>query len=104
MNFGLLLQEDILRKIGHGRYFTFLILAVDLLHGNVFLYSSKSRTNITFEMFMQAIHCPWSKIHFFFASDFSRTSLLAETLWFLCAVLGEGGECDTGITLRSALF
>jgi hypothetical protein len=53
---------------------------------------------------MQAILCPWSKIHFFFADGFNRAILLAETLWFLCALLGEGGECDTSITLRSALF
>jgi len=73
MNFGLLVLEDILRKIGHGRNFTFLNLAVDLLHSNFFVYSSKSRTNITLEMFMQAIPCPWSKIHFL------RMILIAQT-------------------------
>jgi len=103
MNFGLLLLEGTLSKIGHGRYFTFLSLAVDLLRSNFFIYSSKSRTNITLEMFMQAIPCPWSKIHFF-ADDFNRTNLLAETLRFLCALLCESEECDTRISLRSSLI
>jgi len=64
MNFGLLLLEDMLRKTGHGRYFTFLSLAFDLLQSNFFVYSSKSRIIITLEMFVQAIPCPWSKLNF----------------------------------------